>query len=96
MFQDENIRVREDELGQFKGDPSLVKLSDGSGYYATVSFSHALHCIQRFHHYMYRDHYHPNLSEEESFSLMVHTGTFSTQFNRSYANDVTKTTVLIG
>ncbi|KAL2206787.1 hypothetical protein CC79DRAFT_1370189 [Sarocladium strictum] len=67
----ENIRVREDELGQFKGDQSLVKLADGSGYYATVSFSHALHCIQRFHHYMYRDHYHPNLSEEESFSLMT-------------------------
>lgn len=71
---DENFRAQEHELGQFAGQKSLVKLSDGSGYYVTVSVFHALHCVQRLHHYVYRDHYHPNLSEKDDFALKQHTG----------------------
>ncbi|KAH6638556.1 hypothetical protein BKA67DRAFT_528716 [Truncatella angustata] len=69
----QSFRVSEEELGQYAGQKSLVKLSDDSGYYMGVSVQHALHCVQRLHHYVYRDHYHPNLSETDSFALKVHT-----------------------
>lgn len=76
---DQNFRVQEEELGQFAGEKSLVKLSDGSGYYMTMSVFHGLHCIQRLHHYIYHDHYYPNISEAEDFALKAHTGKTSVE-----------------
>ncbi|KAL7904148.1 hypothetical protein GGI35DRAFT_464019 [Trichoderma velutinum] len=69
----QNFRVQEDELGEFKGQKSLIKLSDDSGYYMTVAVQHALHCVQRLHRYMYKDHYHAGLSDEDAFTLKQHT-----------------------
>lgn len=41
---DQNIRLREEELGEYRGRPGLVEFADGSGYYATLSAYHSLHC----------------------------------------------------
>ncbi|PFH62854.1 hypothetical protein XA68_11635 [Ophiocordyceps unilateralis] len=70
---DQNVRVPENELGQYAGDPSIVKLEDGSGYYTTVALFHGLHCVRRLHHAIYADHYYPGLSEEEASLLKRHT-----------------------
>ncbi|KAK4443533.1 hypothetical protein QBC34DRAFT_310847 [Podospora aff. communis PSN243] len=73
ILANQNIHVGEDELGEFRGQKSIVKLSDGSGFYVTVAFQHALHCVQRLHRYLYKDHYHPGLSESDAFALLSHT-----------------------
>ncbi len=73
---DQNIRIKQEELGQFAGDESLVKLSDGSGYYATTAVFHGLHCIKRVHHFIYRDSYYDDISDEEARLLQLHTGEF--------------------
>ncbi|KAK8013578.1 hypothetical protein PG991_009171 [Apiospora marii] len=73
LMAHENVRVSTDELDQYSGEKSLVRLTDGSGYYMTVSVFHGLHCIQRLHRYIYRDHYYPKLTEDNEFSLKVHT-----------------------
>lgn len=77
-YTDQHFRVKKEELGQFADQKSLVELTDGSGFYVTVAVSHALHCVQRLHHYVYRDHYHPNLSGEDEFTLKIHTGMLET------------------
>ncbi|KAK1752308.1 hypothetical protein QBC47DRAFT_390241 [Echria macrotheca] len=69
----QDFHVNADELGEFRGQKSLIELSDGSGYYMTVAFQHALHCVQRLHRYMYKEHYHNGLSEDDQFSLRQHT-----------------------
>ncbi|KAI0149864.1 hypothetical protein F4776DRAFT_672049 [Hypoxylon sp. NC0597] len=69
----QNIRVKKEELGEFAGQKSLIELSDGSGFYVTVAVQHALHCVHRLYRYVYKDHYHANLSEDDAFSLKQHT-----------------------
>ena len=41
---DSNIRLRKEELGEHLDRPDLVELADGSGYYASLSAYHSLHC----------------------------------------------------
>lgn len=36
--------MQEDELGDWRGQPNLVALSDDSGYFGTLSVFHSLHC----------------------------------------------------
>lgn len=72
---DQNVRVHQDELGDFAHDDSVVKLADGSGeYYSTVAVFHGLHCIQRLQKSMYPETYYPGLTKEEIFTLQRHTG----------------------
>ena len=66
--------MTKDELGQFKNQDSIIELSDKSGFYVTVSAFHGLHCVQRFHKYMYTDYYYPGVSDWEMFMLRGHTG----------------------
>ncbi|UKZ84068.1 hypothetical protein TrVFT333_011884 [Trichoderma virens FT-333] len=74
LMQHQNIRVYQDELGDFATDDSVVQLSDGSGYYySTVAVFHGLHCIQRLHNSIYPEVYYPGLTEEEAFTLRRHT-----------------------
>ncbi|XRM42745.1 hypothetical protein ABZX51_005954 [Aspergillus tubingensis] len=74
LMNNTNIRVTQDQLGEeFAAQDSIVELSDGSGYYVTVSAYHGLHCVQRLHHYIYADHYYPGLGEFEAFMLRRHT-----------------------
>lgn len=72
------MRVSKAELGQFAEDDTIVKLTDGSGYYSTVTVFHGLHCVNRLHHYLYPDHYYPDLDKDEQFLLKRHTGTSRT------------------
>ncbi|KAH6641165.1 hypothetical protein F5144DRAFT_527393 [Chaetomium tenue] len=69
----QNFRVQEHELGEYKGQKSLIQLSDGSGFYMTVAVQHALHCVQRLHHHLYKDHYYSGFSDNDTFALKQHT-----------------------
>ncbi|KAI1406924.1 hypothetical protein F5Y13DRAFT_183815 [Hypoxylon sp. FL1857] len=73
ILEYQNIRVKQEELGEFAGQKSLIELSDGSGFFVTIAVHHALHCVQRLHRYVYKDHYHVNLSEDDAFALKQHT-----------------------
>jgi hypothetical protein len=42
---DQNIRLNKDEIGEWSSHPALVQLTDGSGYYATLSVYHSIHCM---------------------------------------------------
>ena len=42
--EDQNIRLTNEELGEWRNMPGLVELADKSGYYATLSAYHSLHC----------------------------------------------------
>lgn len=66
--------MSKEELGGFKNDDSIVELSDGSGYYVTISAYHGLHCVRRLHKYIWADHYYPEVTEREAFLLKGHTG----------------------
>ncbi|KAJ5419503.1 uncharacterized protein N7487_003053 [Penicillium crustosum] len=71
-----NIMQRTDvrgELGPFAHDDSVIQLADGSGYFATLAVFHGLHCLKRFHHYIHRDSYYPNMTEENNARLLYHT-----------------------
>ncbi|KAI1117594.1 hypothetical protein F5Y14DRAFT_354980 [Nemania sp. NC0429] len=73
LMNHSEVRVSNDELGGFKDDDSIVKLTDGSGYYVTISAFHGLHCLRRVHKYLWSEHYYPDLSEHDSFFLKRHT-----------------------
>ena len=70
---DSEVRFSQDELGEYAGDDSSIELTDGSGYYVTVSVFHRLHCVRRLHQYLYPDDYYEGLSEREIFMLRRHT-----------------------
>ncbi|KAJ5559615.1 hypothetical protein N7513_002014 [Penicillium frequentans] len=74
LTQYRNVRVSLEELGDVEDEESLVNLTDGSGYYVTLSAFHGFHCIRRLHQYLYAEHYYPGLSEFEKFMLLRHTG----------------------
>lgn len=82
---DQNIRLLKHELGQFSGDDSLVELSDGSGYFATLTVFHGLHCVERLHHWLYKDLYYNNLTTEEERRLKQHTGEYTQNLPMSIA-----------
>ena len=84
---DQNIRLKKGDLGEYRDRPGLVELGDGSGYYATLSAYHSLHCrstviykelgliavgVKRLHHLMYFDHYYPNKTDQESMLIRHH------------------------
>ncbi|KAJ5748021.1 uncharacterized protein N7511_009717 [Penicillium nucicola] len=73
IMQHQNIRLQRDELGPFAHDDSVIQLADGSGYFATLAVFHGLHCLKRFHHYIHRDSYYPNMTEEDDARLLYHT-----------------------
>ncbi|KAF6229662.1 hypothetical protein HO173_011308 [Letharia columbiana] len=72
LIQYQNIRLTKKELGEYRDKPGLVELADGSGYYATLSVYHSLHCVKRLHHLMYFDHYYPNKTDQESMLIKHH------------------------
>ena len=71
---DQNIRLQKEQLGPLANDESLVRLSDGSGYFATLAVYHGLHCVKRLHHYIHQDSYYPSLSDSDTQRLLYHTG----------------------
>ncbi|POR36614.1 Hypothetical protein TPAR_09138 [Tolypocladium paradoxum] len=73
LMQYQNVRLHKEELGQFSEDDSIVQLADGTGYWITVSVFHGLHCIERLHHFLYSETYYPGLSEDDTFTLKLHT-----------------------
>lgn len=74
LIQYQNIRLKKEELGEYRDQPGLVEVADGSGYYASISAYHSLHCIKRLHHLMYFDHYYPNKTDQESMFIRKHHG----------------------
>ncbi|KAK9418930.1 hypothetical protein SUNI508_07702 [Seiridium unicorne] len=73
LKSNESVRVSKAELGQFASDDTIIELTDGSGYYSTVSVYHGLHCINRIHHFLYPDHYYPDFDKDQMFLLKRHT-----------------------
>ncbi|KAI0446906.1 hypothetical protein F4803DRAFT_546758 [Xylaria telfairii] len=73
LMKSQNLRVSDADIGQFSGDDTIVQLTDGSGYFVTLAVYHGLHCVQRLHHYIYKDHYYGNLTDWEMFTLKRHT-----------------------
>ncbi|KAG9384424.1 DUF3328 domain containing protein [Pyrenophora tritici-repentis] len=71
LTKNQNLRLTEEDLGQTFVDDSVVKLTDGSGVFATLTVFHGLHCIERLHHYLYFDHYYSTFTEEEKSTLEI-------------------------
>ena len=71
---DQNIRLPKDDFGPFADDEDLVELSDKSGYMGTLAVFHGLHCLKRFHHYLYQDDYYPDMSVDDKRRLLFHAG----------------------
>lgn len=58
----------------FRDNPGLARLSDGSGIYGSVAVFHSIHCIKRLRYLLHFEHYHPNKTEEEVTELKLHGG----------------------
>ncbi|GES64934.1 hypothetical protein ATEIFO6365_0009042900 [Aspergillus terreus] len=75
LLQYSNIRLSRDELGaDFRDNPALVELSDGSGIYSSAAVFHSIHCIKRVRYMLYPEHYHANKTTEEMDELKKHAG----------------------
>jgi hypothetical protein len=68
---DTNLRFTREELGEHANEKSLVALPDG-GYFGTLTVYHSLHCVRELHHYVWKEHYFPNLGETETLRLRAH------------------------
>ncbi|KAF2162361.1 hypothetical protein M409DRAFT_27366 [Zasmidium cellare ATCC 36951] len=73
LMRGQNVRVTKDELGTFSEDDSLIELADGSGYYASLAVFHGLHCVQRLHHFIHKDFYYDDMSDDDLRRLKHHT-----------------------
>jgi hypothetical protein len=71
---DQDILLREEDLGDTFIDDTAARTKDGSGVFASLTVFHALHCIERFHHYLYFDEYYSALTDREKLVLKYHTG----------------------
>ncbi|KAG2420262.1 hypothetical protein HFD88_005063 [Aspergillus terreus] len=73
LLQYSNIRLSRDELGaDFRDNPALVELSDGSGIYSSVAVFHSIHCIKRVRYMLYPEHYYASKTAEEMDELKKH------------------------
>ncbi|KAF2107808.1 hypothetical protein BDV96DRAFT_606088 [Lophiotrema nucula] len=73
LMQHQNIAVPKESLGQSAHDDGLIELADGSGYAASLAVFHGLHCVKRFHHWVHRDAYYPDLNDHDKDKLLFHT-----------------------
>jgi hypothetical protein len=80
-----------------RADARSVRLPDG-GYYSLLNVHHNLHCLvsnippitfscsdplqKRLHHYMYEDHYFPNLTEKQKRMNRYHSRKLSIPLDR--------------
>lgn len=75
---DSNIRLSKDDLNEdFRDNPGLAYLSDGSGIYSSVAVFHSIHCIKRLRYLLHFDHYHPNRTEDQVIQLKQHGGWYT-------------------
>ncbi|KAF2198298.1 hypothetical protein GQ43DRAFT_359494, partial [Delitschia confertaspora ATCC 74209] len=72
LLQNHNLFLRKSQLKPFENDENLVGLSNNSGYLTTLTVFHALHCVKRLHHYLYKDSYYPNMSTFDDQKLQHH------------------------
>ena len=73
-------------MGERGNDAGLVELPDG-GYFATLTVYHSLHCVRRLHHFMYKDHYYPNITGPDFNRLKAHAGMFIELLAPTLANN---------
>lgn len=69
LMENMTIRVSREELEA--GDQTSVALPEG-GFMAWLGVFHELHCVKMLREWKYRDHYHPNLTEEEVSHKEIH------------------------
>lgn len=65
LMQGINLKIYPNEMEKL-GLKSL-EFKDGSGYVGGLSVYHELHCIKRIRHWLYKDHYFPNLGNASKF-----------------------------
>ena len=68
------IRLSPEEFSHY--NQSGIILGDGSGYLATPTAYHNLHCIRFLHTTLYPDYYFPDDSEKEQLSRDAHARTY--------------------
>ncbi|MCJ1312212.1 hypothetical protein MMC25_005886 [Agyrium rufum] len=70
LLEGMNIKVSADYLKPYNA--TSIPLRDGSGYLAQLAIYHDMHCLKKFKHWMYRDHYYPGSSESELSEQKAH------------------------
>ena len=72
-FQDSTIRLSPEEFSRY--NQSGILLGDGSGYLATPTAYHDLHCIRFLHKTVYPNNYFPNDTEKKQLGRDAHART---------------------
>ncbi|KAF2457888.1 hypothetical protein BDY21DRAFT_18614 [Lineolata rhizophorae] len=72
LLQYSNIRISEEEIRHLDRLDQSVRFTDGSGYFAQMTVYHHLHCIKKIHHFLYLDHYWPNITSDDLALLRAH------------------------
>lgn len=72
-LEDATIRLSPEEFSHY--NQSGILLGDGSGYLATPTAYHDLHCIRFLHKTVYPEHYFPNDSEKKQLGRNAHART---------------------
>ncbi|KAI0886276.1 uncharacterized protein GGS22DRAFT_126826 [Annulohypoxylon maeteangense] len=65
-----NIRASDSELAS--SNQTSVQLPRGQGSLVWMDVSHQLHCVKYLRQWIYRDHYHPEVSPEETPHWLLH------------------------
>lgn len=72
LLRNTNIRVSGETLR--KVNATSIAFADGDGYYAQLGMYHELHCLKRIRHFIHKDYYNPNQSEDARRRDARHTG----------------------
>jgi len=75
LLKDMHIKLTKEEVEAL--GVRTLELSDHSGFVGSLEVYHDLHCLKRIRHYIYRETYFPNVTEEEWARHTFHTGIFS-------------------
>ncbi|TVY58744.1 Oxidase ustYa [Lachnellula cervina] len=70
LLEKTNLRVSQSELRL--SNQSSVELPENGGYMAWLGVYHQLHCIKMLRQWNYREHYHPNITEEDRPHWDIH------------------------
>ena len=82
---DATIRLSPEEFSRY--NQSGILLGDGSGYLATPTAYHSLHCIRFLHKTVYPNYYFPNDTEKKQLGRDAHART-STPPSHNFQDDL--------
>lgn len=70
LLANDNIRVLSSEVANL--NLTSIEIADGSGMTAQLGIFHALHCLKKIRHWIYKDYYFGDATEHALWEMAIH------------------------